>query len=147
MAAYLQNFEDDVFALVAAFWPEVKANGILTAEQAEITPREELKEPYAVVEFDTLDDADWGLTNEAYELNLTLYYVADTRGPAGALRERLEAARDGLRSVGFARGGQVLEVTRLAWGREAGANSLFIDKGASNRVGVLVARCVVGETA
>ena len=101
---YWTGFWVDLRTAITTQWPEVGTN--LRSLQAQKINWVNLIEsggltfPYVVIHVEPARDADqWGMQNQAYEVDCTFYYLAtDTQGIAPALESKMKTMQDYLLS-------------------------------------------------
>lgn len=143
--AYLETFYDALRAAVAAVWTDAKANGIFEVEHQQMIPWADLTPPCSAILISSMPKTDdWGMTWNAYEPRVELYYVANVAGDSSGIRAKLEAMRDALLTTGLT-SGQVLDVEDLCWSDDLEANIVMIQKDYAQRAGRLIVHCVIGE--
>jgi hypothetical protein len=100
--------------------------------------------PYGVIELPTTDDADWGLSNDAQEANLSLHYVAMEEATMATLGGKLEAIKDAFFDATIT-GVTVLYRTAFDVNAQHPANAIFLSKKVPYSAGSIVMRIVYGE--
>jgi len=145
MSTYLPDVSASVAAGILAAIPEIEFT--VELEQVEVINFADLAEtmPYAVYRFSRATRSENSPTGcRYYNADLEVTFVVDANNNPDATRPFLERFRDYVDANGFT-DAQVLAIPTLDQSETAGANSMFIQKGYSQRGGTVIARLLFGD--
>jgi hypothetical protein len=149
MAFDLNLMISEIKEVMADTWTDTAppAGGIWEIDQLASVSFEEVGGfPYGVVEIPPSEDADWGLSNDAQEVDASFHYVAREDADLSTLRDRLEELKSALFVATFT-GMNVLRRSGTDWSARHPANQIFMAKKVPYRAGSLVMRLNFGESA
>lgn len=150
MAFDLQAMRNAFLEVMADTWqdtlPANSGGGVWTINQVARRSFEEIGGfPYGVLDLPVTQDADWGLANDAQEVDLAFHYVARETATEEAIEDKLEALKTALFAASIT-GVTVLYRTALDTGANHPANAIFLAKKTPYMAGSVVMRIVFGET-
>lgn len=137
-----EPFVADLRRVVAATWPEVSV--VYDAEHVEMIPWETLTLPYAVVLISSLPAVDMGLHAMAFQPVVDVFYVAETRGKAVSLRQKLCQVANAFWPANPLTTARVLQIGEMSWGDELRPNEIFRAGNRNQRAGVVGMECLTG---
>ena len=144
MAYPWSSFFSENRDVIKATWSGIEDNGIFEYDQVARMVWEDLETPYAVMDIASMDAADWGIGNEAYEVTVAYHYI--TRESMSVVRAKIEALKNALWAATFTTSQATLLETGQDWSGANPMNQIFLAKNIPFRGGILVGRFVLGET-
>jgi hypothetical protein len=146
MALGLNNVYTDLRTLLVGVVSALGTNGVWEAGQAALFPWIDKGLPVCALVMDANDSDEWGITNQAAEVDVEIYIAFDLDGPPTAVITTMESVYDALIAIAYAPSSfQVLEVDPPKFGRSMPPNSPWAEKGATQRAGMVKARLLVGQ--
>lgn len=148
MALDLSATITDLRTSYAAACTELKADGIWEAEHLSMIPWTQVTAPWGVIVCSSFVAADWGLGNEAFEFDASLWYLANVTGASSGLRTKLEQILSAFPSGSYltTSGTKVLVVSRWDYADDLLPNQILRASNHPQRAGVVTLRCLVGES-
>ena len=139
----LDPFIEDMIEVVGDIWPEVIPNGIWELDQIVRRAFVFRGFPYAVIDTPRMVPADWGITNEAYQVLVETHYIALEEGTPGTptglsvLKVKLPLLANRLLRAAFRNGVTLLTEPEIDWSGTHPANVFFYEKDQPFRGGVV----------
>lgn len=145
MAYNWATFLSENRTVIGATWGDIESRGIFEYDEIARLPWEDLATPYAVMDIASMDEADWGIGNVAYEVTVAYHYI--TTESMATVRTKLEQLKNALYDDdAFSTSQATLLETGQDWSGANPLNQIFLAKGSPYRAGLLLGRFTLGET-
>jgi hypothetical protein len=138
----------DAATVIAATWTDVVANGIWELDEAMRQSWEERTLPFASFELGTPEAAEWGVVNNAHEVELKVHYIALESAGMSTVRTKLTALESAMFVAGAftASSATLFAETRLDWSPENPINAIAYAKNIPVCAGTITFRFVCGTS-
>ncbi len=149
MPVYLYNtLIDEAAAVVAATWTDVVPDGIWELDEAIRQTWEERTMPYAVFDLKPPEPAEWGVVNNAHEVELDIHYIALESVGMSTIRTKLATLESAMFVAGNFPVSQatLFPLTRLDWSGENPINAIAYAKNVPFLAGTLTLRFTCGTS-
>ena len=143
--AWSNSFYTELQTAVLAAWTDVVTGGAFEVEPLEALPWDHLTTPYAAIyASDMMVDSDYGVANELYEADVSIFYVGITQGIGSTLRTKIEDLNTALLAGSYTNF-RMLLIEELNWSNDMPPNSVFIDRNDPYRAGKVTFKALVGN--